>query len=48
MNRFLLVFSLLVLGVVTIAGTLSLRRVQAQGGAPTPEAQAARQKKLDL
>ena len=48
MNRFLLVFSLLVLGIVTIAGTLSLRRVQAQGGGPSPEAQAARQKQLAL
>ena len=38
MNRFLLVFSLLVLGTLTIAGTLSLRRVQAQGGGPSPGA----------
>ena len=49
MNRFLLVFGVLVLATVTIAGTLSLRRVQAQGGGgPSPEAQAARQKQLAL
>src|SRR6202051_3328829 len=45
MKRYLVFFSLVVLGVVTGPGTL---RVQAQFGPATPERQAAIQKQLDL
>jgi hypothetical protein len=45
MNRFVILLSLLALSIVIGAGT---RLVQAQGPANTPEAQAARQKQMDL
>jgi len=45
MKRSLVLFSFFVLGVVMGAGTL---RVQAQGGPPSPERQAAIAKQLAL
>src|SRR5437868_6785010 len=45
MNRTVLLFSLFVLCVLTLGGT---QQIQAQGGANSPEAQAARQKQLAL